>query len=100
MADLKMNAEQVATCAGKIKTLNDQMRDGFTDVQNAINRLNDSWDGLASNNAMSKFNTVRNTYCNARYNVVDNFVAFLYQQVGQGYTQAESANKSLADQFK
>lgn len=100
MANLKVDAEQVIASANRIKNLNDQMRDGFSSVQDAITRLDGTWDGSAATNTISKFNAIKNSYCDARYNVVDNFVAFLYQQVGEGYTQTEAANKSLADQFK
>ena len=100
MARLKVDAEQVIATAKRIKNYNNQMRDGFSNVQNAIDKLNNSWDGSAASSAISKFNAIKNSYCEARYNVVDNFVAFLHQQVGEGYTQTESANKSLADQFK
>lgn len=100
MSRLKVNAEQVIASANRIKNLNDQMRDDFSNVQDAIKKLDGTWDGSAANNAISKFNAIKNSYCDARYNVVDNFVAFLHQQVGEGYTQTEAANKSLADQFK
>ena len=100
MARLKVDAEQVIATAKRIKNYNNQMRDSFSNVHNAIDKLNNSWDGSAASSAISKFNAIKNSYCEARYNVVDNFVAFLHQQVGEGYTQTESANKSLADQFK
>ena len=100
MADLKIDVEQVVAAANRIKNLNTQMKDDFDCVQDAITKLDGAWDGSAATNAIGKFNAIKNAYCDARYNVVDNFVAFLHQQVGEGYTQTETANKSLADQFK
>lgn len=100
MARLKVDTEQVITIANKIKSLNNQMRDDFDGVQDAITRLDGTWDGSAATNAISKFNAIKNSYCDARYNVVDYFVSFLHQQVGEGYAQTEAANKSLAEQFK
>lgn len=100
MARLKVDAEQVVATANRIKNYNNQMRDGFSSVQEAITRLDGTWDGSAATNAIRKFNAIKNSYCEARYSVVDNFVSFLHQQVGEGYTQTEAANKSLADQFK
>ena len=100
MANLKVNATQVISVAKKIKGLNEQMRDDLGNVQDAINLLNNAWDSRAADSAMRKFNTIKNAYCDARYNVIDNFVAFLHHQVGEGYEQTETTNKSLADQFK
>lgn len=100
MARVKVDAERVIAAANRIKNLNNQMRAEFKSVQDAISRLDSSWDGSAANNAIRKFNAIKNSYCDARYNVIDNFVAFLHQQVGEGYIQTEATNKSLADQFK
>ena len=100
MADLKINTEAVVTAANRIKNCNDRMRDGFPTVQAAINNLNNSWNGAAASHAIGKFNELKSRYPDARYTVLDNYVNFLFQQVGEGYTQSEDANVSLADQFK
>lgn len=100
MARLKMDTEAVVTAAGNIKQYNNQMRDGFPAVDTAISRLNASWDGSASNAAIKKFGEIKAQFNDARYTVLDNYVNFLLQQVGEGYTQTENANVSLADQFK
>ena len=100
MDNLKVDVEQVVNTANRIKKLNTEMKDGFSSVQDAIKKLDDTWESSAATNAMTKFNAIKNSYCEARYTVVDNFVAFLHQQVGQGYTQTENVNKSLAEQFK
>ena len=100
MANLKVNTEAAITAANNIKLCNTQIRDNFPTVQNAINQLNNSWDGSASNAAISKFNEIKSKFSDARYNVLDNYVNFLLQQVGEGYTQTEEVNVSLAEQFK
>ena len=100
MANLKINTDTVVTAANNIKLYNMQIRDDFPDVQKAIAQLDNCWDGPAATAAISKFNELKSEYCDARYNVLDNYVNFLLQQVGEGYTQTEDANVSLADQFK
>jgi hypothetical protein len=100
MANLKINTDSAITAATHIKTINGQIRDGFSSVQNAITQLDNAWDGSAATNAIGKFNELKTKYPQARYNVVDNFVTFLFQQVGEGYIQTEEANKSLAEAFK
>ena len=100
MANLKINTDCAVTAATHIKTINGQIRDGFTSVQNAITQLDNAWDGSAATNSIGKFNEIKSKFPEARYNVVDNFVNFLLQQVGEGYVQTEETNKSLADAFK
>lgn len=100
MPDLKINTDAVMTASTNIKQYNNQMRNNFSSVQNSINQLNSCWEGSAATAAIDKFNQIRSDYSENRYNVLDNYVNFLLQQIGEGYTQTEDANKSLADQFK
>lgn len=100
MANLKVNTDAVLGSAERIKNYNNQMRDGFPNVQTAITQLDNSWDGPAATVAISKFNEVKNNFCDARYSVLNNFVNFLMMQVDEGYVQTEETNISLASQFK
>lgn len=100
MANLKINTDAVVAAANNIKLYNTQMRDGFPNVQTAITRLDNFWDGSAATAAISKFNEIKSQFFEARYDVLDNYVNFLLQQVGEGYTQTENVNVSLAEQFK
>lgn len=100
MANLKINTDAAVTAAGNIKLYNTQIRDGFSNVQTAITQLDNCWEGSAATAAISNFNEVKSKFFDARYNVLDNYVNFLLQQVGEGYSQTEDANISLADQFK
>lgn len=100
MADLKVNTDAAVTAARNIKLCNTQIRDNFPTLQSAISDLDGSWDGAAAGAAISKFNEIRSKFSDARYTALDNYVNFLLQQVGEGYTQTEETNKSLADAFK
>lgn len=100
MSDLLINAQRVTTQAGKIKGYNDKIKEQFSSVETAVGKLDDKWNSPSASTAMDKFSTIKNTYNDARYQVIDDYVAFLNQQVGVGYTQTESLNKTLAAQFK
>ena len=100
MAVLKVNTDVVFGAAERIKGYNNQMRDDFPNVQTAVTQLDNSWDGSAAAIAISKFNELKNNFCDARYNVLNNFVNFLIMQVDEGYVQTEDTNISLASQFK
>lgn len=100
MVSVKVNTNNVVIAAANIKTINDQIRDGFSDVRKSISRLDSTWDGVVATNTISKFNEIASEFTDARYNVVDNYVSFLLQQVDEGYAQTEEVNKSLADAFK
>ena len=46
------------------------------------------------------FSSIKESFYDARYTAVNNYVNFLLTQVGEGYVQTEEKNKSLADAFK
>lgn len=100
MAKLKISTDAAVVAANNIKSCNTQMRDKFSTMQNAITKLDSSWDGSAATATISKFNEIKANYHEARYNVLDNYVNFLLSQVDEGYTQTENANISLAERFK
>lgn len=100
MTRLKINTDTAVAAARNIQLYNKQMRDNFPNVQRAITQLDNTWDGSAATAAISKFNEIKSQFFDARYNVLNNYVNFLLQQVGEGYTQTEDTNISLADQFK
>lgn len=100
MADLKLNTDAVRASANTISKYNKQIKDKMDEVQKAMSKLDAAWDGSAATAAMGKFNQIKNAYADNRYAVVDNYVSFLFQQVGEGYEQTETVNKSLADAFK
>lgn len=100
MPRIKVDTGRVLTAASKIKNLNGQMKTGFENVSKAMRTLDNAWDSPVASRAMSKLNDIKNTYCNARYDVMDDYVAFLNQRVGEGYTKTETANRSLASRFK
>lgn len=97
---IKVNTDKVALAATNIARYNQNIKDNFSEPENAIKMLDGFWDGVASENAKNAFYSIKSAYLNDRYNVVDNFVTFLRQQVDEGYTQTETANKSLSDAFK
>ena len=100
MAGVKINSADVIAVSRRINNLNREIKNGMNDVASAMQTLDIYWEGSAATATMNKFNNINSSYNEARFNVVDNFVSFLNEQVGQGYSQTESVNKSLASQFK
>jgi len=100
MDSIKVNTDIVRTCSDNIRNINNKMRDDFADVEQAMSNLDSVWDGSAAANAISKFNAMKSSYCDARYTVLDNYVNFLLTQIGEGYESTENTNVSLAEAFK
>lgn len=97
---IKINTGTVSATATQIANVNKKIKNDFSSVETAINNLNRSWDGNASDTAMSKFKSIKNTYYDNRYNVVNDMVNFMKKQVGEGYDNVEKAIVSAASAFK
>ncbi|MBQ7064253.1 MAG: hypothetical protein IJM90_05145 [Firmicutes bacterium] len=100
MADLRVITDHIDATAESMAKHNIAIRDRLPQVQRAITSLNNSWDGAVSDEAISKFYEFCDRYPEPRYQVMDQVVQFLRQQVGTGYEQTESVNRSLADAFR
>lgn len=97
---IKVDTSAVATTAQDIYNKNKTIREDFVCVDAAIQRLGESWDGTASDRAMEAFRHIKNSYCDNRYNVVDNLVNYMKNQVGDSYEKTEASISSAAQAFK
>lgn len=100
MGNINIKTAQVLKAATNISTCNLNIENAFEEVETAIKNLDNAWDGQASSNAVSRFNSIIKGYKDNRYKVINQYVDFLNQQVGTGYETVETANTSLADAFK
>lgn len=97
---INVNIAVVKSTAYQIATVNKNIKNDFTAVQKAINSLNNNWDGTASDAAFRKFNNIKNTYYDNRFNIVNDMVNFMRKQVGEGYEDTEATVSSAASAFK
>lgn len=100
MSKIKVNTAGVLAAADKLEILNNDMREDFSKLESAMKKLDNSWEGAAAANAIAKFNSLKKSLPETRHRVMENYIRFMRQQVGEGYTLTEEANTSLADAFK
>ena len=97
---IQVNTESVAQSATRLKGYNNDIQAAFSNVEEAMDKLNSHWDGAASEKARSAFFAIKKGYLKDRFNVMDNFANFLNNQVSDGYVQTEATNKKWAEAFK
>lgn len=97
---IKVNTAVIKSTASQISSINKKINNDFSNVESAINTLNRNWDGSASDNAIRKFQSIKNNFYNNRYNVVNDMVNFMLKQVGEGYESTETTVSSAASAFK
>ena len=97
---IKINTLKVNSAASNISRINGNIRDDFSAVTSAINVLDRNWDGSASDNAIRAFNSIKESYCDYRYSVINDLVVFLRNQVSTNYENTEQKVQTAADLFK
>lgn len=99
---ITVDTNQVRNAADILKGINNRMDSDFNSVVSAINKMNASWDGNASNKAISKFNKIKKEYMgsNGRKAVMNTFIKFLCSAVAIDYDTTEAGNTELSNMFK
>ena len=97
---IKINTAKVNSAASNISRINGNIRNDFSAVVDSINTLNRNWDGSASDNALRAFNTIKETYNENRYKVLDDLTLFLKNCVDPSYESTEQNIQSAASAFK
>lgn len=97
---VKVDTDVVRRTANEISNLNKTIENDFSAVEHAMKCLNENWEGVAAEIAMRNFQSIKNTCCNSRFDVVNGMVSFMRRQVGEGYESGEAAITSAASAFK
>lgn len=95
-----VNTDEVASLAGNIETLNNNITSALDNVTDSIRRLNNSWSGQAGEKAVSLFNALNNGNIETQRLAIADYANFLKLRVSDGYEKVETANISLSDAFK
>ena len=94
-----VDTDQIRASAQSLRRINEQINSAFEQMRKETCGLDQDWQSAAGEAAMTAMYTLfRNQ--EARDKVLRNYIQMLEQQIQPGYVQAETANLSLADQFK
>ena len=90
---------QIEAAARTLKSINDNIDREFGVLQGKAKDLESCWNSAAANEAIEAMYSIfqRNE---PRSAIMQNYSNMLMQQVHQGYVETESANQTLADQYK
>ncbi len=101
MADLiKIDTAQVLEIANKLSSLNDDLQTNLKEAQTTITNLGDIWKGEAATATIDAVNSFATEYYQNYYDLIDQYVQFLKNNVVSGYEETETVNTTLADSFK
>lgn len=104
MSEININTNTVLEVSENIAVYNKEIDSKFEAVKDAMGVLQNNWSGIAQEQAIYKFNTIKSEYFEnsdtKRANTIKNYTNYLKNYVGIGYDKTETSNTSLADAFK
>lgn len=97
---IMVDAEQVRGAATAIKNINDDINKEYDKLISFFDNLGTEWNSEASTYALSKFYEIKDKYYTPRYEVMNQFVNFMNNQVATGYENTENVNSSMMENFR
>ena len=98
--DIMVNTGAVLAASESIDTINKKIQSDLSDVEAALRRMRQSWEGDAANACTNSYDQIKERLGEARFAVVNGLVSFMKYQVGEGYDTTEQAVSSAASAFK
>lgn len=98
--EIRISTEEVNLSASSIEHLNNKLNDKLLESQAAIKALGQTWEGEAYDATLASFNTFAGKYFESYKELIDDYVKFLREKVGEGYFKTEVKNEELASLFQ
>ena len=100
MIQITLDTEQVLAIASQIEADNNQLKDLLNNTKATIDSLSSTWTGQAAEETRTSYEGFANKFFQQYYDIIDQYVKFLRNNVSEQYTQVEVANTKLGDAFK
>lgn len=93
----KIDSEQVIAIANQIESDNVTLQDLLKQSKATLDGLSSSWTGSAADQSRAAYDAFAGKYFQKYYDVLEQYVTYLRQNVSAGYDKTEVANTKLAD---
>ncbi len=95
-----LNSDQVLAIASQIEADNQELQNLLNDSKATIDGLSTSWTGAAADQTRTSYDSFAGKYFQTYFDVLEQYVKFLRTNVAEQYTETETRNTQLGDQFK
>lgn len=100
MAQITLDTEQVLSIATQIESDNKKLKELLETTRSSINSLSATWTGQAADETRSSYESFSEKFFQQYYDILDQYVKFLRNNVSDQYVDGEGTNVKLADAFK
>ncbi|MBQ7016711.1 MAG: WXG100 family type VII secretion target [Firmicutes bacterium] len=95
-----LNSEQVLSIASQIEADNQELQNLMNDSKATIDNLASTWTGGAADQTRASYDSFAGKYFQTYFDILQQYVKFLRTNVAEQYTETETRNTQLGDQFK
>lgn len=100
MTQITLDSDQVLAIASQIESDNQELQQLLNDSKSTVDSLSSYWSGQAAEETRSAYETFAGKFFQTYYDVLDQYVKFLRNNVAAQYEQTEQVNTRLSDAFK
>lgn len=97
---LTLDTDQVVSIASQIESDNNGLKELLEQTKGTIDSLSSTWIGKAADETRASYEQFAGKFFQQYYDVLDQYVKFLRNNVVNQYEQTETINTQLADAFK
>jgi len=97
---ITIDSEQVLGIASQIENDNQQLQQLLDDSKAAVDSLSSYWTGNAADETRASYDSFAGKFFQTYFDVLNQYVKFLRNNVAAQYEQTEQVNTQLADAFK
>ena len=100
MTKIILSTDEVLGIANQIETDNKKLHDLLNDSKSTIDSLSSYWTGRAADETRSSYESFASKFFQQYYDILDQYVKFLRNNVAEHYEETENIDMQLADAFK
>ena len=100
MTQITLDSDQVMAIASQLENDNHELQQLLNDSKATVDSLASYWSGQAAEETRSAYETFAGKFFQTYYDVLDQYVKFLRNNVAAQYEQTEQVNTRLSDAFK
>lgn len=97
---ITIDSDQVMAIASQIENDNQQLHELLGESKTTVDSLTAYWTGPAAEETIASYDSFAGRFFQTYFDILDQYVRFLRNNVSAGYEQIEQVNKQLADAFK
>jgi len=95
-----VDSDQVLGIASQIESDNQQLQQLLVDSKAAVDNLSATWTGTAAEGTRAAYDVFAGKFFQTYFDILNQYVKFLRNNVSMQYEQTEQVNTQLADAFK